>query len=102
MKTEFDRKAKIAAQCWMLTREVETWAEIIKYGDIGFPLAYAHTAGLVEVNKKGAVPVLEVYDIIVESLDIDPDKEYEDFEAMLDQRIEDQDADEENTEESDK
>ena len=90
---EFDRKAKIVAECWMLTRNVDTWKEIIAYGDIGFPLAYAHQTGLVEVTKKGLVPVLEVYDIIIESLEVDPDTRYEDFEAVLDQRIEDQGID---------
>lgn len=87
---ELDRKAKIVAECWMLTRDVDTWAEIIKYGDLGFPLAYAHTAKLVRLEKPGVISVLEVYNIILESLEVDPDKQYEDFEAVLDQRIEDQ------------
>ena len=87
---ELDRKAKIVAECWMLTRDVDTWAEIIKYGDLGFPLAYAHTAKLVTLEKQGVIAVLEVYNIILESLEVDPDKQYEDFEAVLDQRIEDQ------------
>lgn len=87
---ELDRKAKIVAECWMLTRDVDTWAEIIKYGDLGFPLAYAHNAKLATLQKQGVISVLEVYNIILESLEVDPDKQYKDFEAVLDQRIEDQ------------
>ena len=87
---ELDRKAKIVAEAWMLTRDVEAWKEILKYGDLGFPLAYAYNAKLVNLNKEGIMPILEVYSIICESLEIDPDKRYENFEALLDQRIEDQ------------
>jgi len=87
---ELDRKAKIVAECWMLTRDVDAWEEILKYGDLGFPLAYAYNSKLVNLNKEGVMPILEIYSIICESLEIDPDKRYEDFEAMLDQRIKDQ------------
>jgi len=87
MKTmEFDDKAQITAEAWMLVRDSEVWDEIVQYGDLGFPLAYAHVAELATLDEDGKKLVLDVYDIIVKSLEI-PDEYYEDFEAMLDVRI---------------
>ena len=87
MKTmEFDNKARVTAEAWMLVRDSEVWDEIVQYGDLGFPLAYAHVANLAKLDDEGKKLVLDVYDIIVKSLEV-PDEYYKDFEAMLDVRI---------------
>ena len=88
MKTmEFDDKARVTAEAWMLVRDSEVWDEIVQYGDLGFPLAYAHIAELAELDDDGKKLVLDIYDIIVKSLEVPEDDFYEDFEAMLDVRI---------------
>ena len=94
MSDEFARKAAIVAEVWMICRDNDAWSEIIKYGDLGFPLGYAHKAKLATLQPSGKKTVVEIYDVIVESLGIE-DKEYEDFEAMLDQKIADQESDDE-------
>ena len=92
-KDDFSIKAGIVVEVWMLVRDNDAWAEIIKYGDLGFPLAYAYKAKLATLEPSGKKVVAEVYDIIIESLGIE-NKEYEDFEAMLDQKIADQETEE--------
>jgi hypothetical protein len=37
-KMEFDDKARVTAEAWMLVRDSEVWDEIVQYGDLGFPL----------------------------------------------------------------
>ena len=93
-KMEFDDKARVTAEAWMLVRESDVWDEIVQYGDLGFPLAYAHIAELADVSDDGKKLVLDIYDIIVKSLEIPEDDYYEDFEAMLDVRIAMQDESE--------
>lgn len=85
----FDTKVDIVAECWMVTRNVEAWKELLTYGDIGFPLAYAYKTDLVELKSdKAKVYIEELYEIIAKTLDIDVDAEYNDFEDMLDANIE--------------
>ena len=83
----FDDKAKVVAECWMIVRDAETWDEIVNYGDLGFPLAYAHLAELAELKEDGRKLVNDIYEIILKSLDLPEDKFYEDFEAVLDEKI---------------
>lgn len=84
----FDKKAQIVSEAWMLIRKSGEWDEIVKYGDVGFPLAYAHDNELATIKEGGKKYVLEMYDLIANVLQIPNDEEYEDFEAMLDKNIE--------------
>lgn len=84
---EFDTKAEIVSECWMIVRKQEAWAQLLEFGDLGFPLAYAYTNKLISLEEKGAAFVDEVYTVMLASLDI-PDEDYADFEAVLDKHIE--------------
>jgi hypothetical protein len=81
-------KAGVVAECWMIVRNEEAWEQLIKYGDLGFPLAYAFTEGAIELNEQGENLVTEIYDVILASLNIPADEEYADFEAVLDKHLE--------------
>ncbi len=83
---EFDRVANIVSECWMTTREIDEWKEIHKYLDLGFPLSYSHVNNFATLSENGQRLVEEGYAIIRDSLGID-DKEYDNFEAMLDENI---------------
>lgn len=84
---DFDTKADIVAECWMVARQEEAWKQLFEYGDLGFPLAYGHMNDLVQLEAPGKDMVTEVYNMMVAALDI-PDEEYADFEAVLDKHIE--------------
>lgn len=83
----FDDKAAIVAECWMIVRKQEAWEQLMAYGDLGFPLAYAYVNKAISLEEKGVTFIEEVYDVMVASLDI-PEEDYVDFEAMLDKHIE--------------
>lgn len=83
---DFDKQADIVSDCWMITRGVEPWQDLHKYLDLGFPLAYSHVNEFAELTDKGKALVEEAYSIILRTLHIE-DKEYEDFEALLDENI---------------
>jgi len=93
---EFDDKARVVAECWMVVRDHDAWDEIVQYGDLGFPLAYSHVAELSELTDDGKKLVVDVYDIILKSLEVE-DKFYRTFEDVLDEKIalqEEEDEDE--------
>lgn len=97
---DFDTKADIVAECWMIARDEEAWKPLFKYGDLGFPLAYAHNHKFVELQEKGTAFVEEVYAVMIDTLGV-PDEEYEDFEAVLDKHIELYQNDEEDSDKED-
>lgn len=84
---DFDTKAAIVAECWMVVRKQDAWAQLLEFGDLGFPLAYAHDNKLVTLEDKAIGFVEEVYTVMIASLDI-PDEDYADFEALLDKHLE--------------
>lgn len=93
MDSEMKRKTAIVAECWLVTRNHDAWQELIKYGDIGFPLAYAVNENIATVDQRGENFIEELYDLIAATLDIDSAWPYEDFEAMLDENIAKQNKD---------
>ena len=85
---DFDDKAHVVAEAWMLVRKSSEWDDVVKYGDVGFPLAYAYDNDLCSVQEgRGRAYVEEVYELLLNILQV-PDIEYADFEAMLDKNIE--------------
>lgn len=85
---DFKTKAEIAAECWMATRKHESWKELLSYGDIGFPLAYSVTEGLATVTPLGKNYIEEIYDLILQTLQLEEDDgPFVDFESMLDANI---------------
>ena len=94
---EFEDKARVVAECWMVVRDHEVWDEIVNYGDLGFPLAYSHIAELSELTDDGKKLVVDVYDIILKSLEVE-DQFYRTFEDVLDAKIAIQDAEDDEDE----
>ena len=87
-------KAEIVAQAWDATRDrsngmkpFEQWESVHRYLDIGFPLAFAVTSGMVTLTKRGTDIIDESYGIIAKALSLDLNKDYESFEDMLDENI---------------
>ena len=74
--TAYRKKQGVVAACWISVKEYEEWAELVKYGDLGFPLAYAAETDLVELSEAGQEFVVELYNMILQTLEL-PDKDYE-------------------------
>lgn len=87
---DFETKADVVAQCWLVVRNSDDphWQELVTYGDIGFPLAYAYDQGFVtELSRSGIAEVEDLYTLILKTLMLDPDSEFASFDAMLDENI---------------
>jgi hypothetical protein len=81
---DFQTKCNVVTGCWLSVREEDSWASVMKYGDIGFPLAYAHAFGLAVLTPDGEEFVSEVYEVIKVALGVNED--LSDFSSMLDNR----------------
>lgn len=80
-------KAKIVSEAWLSTRGIEQWKSVHHYLDIGFPLAFASDNGMATLTKKGSAIIDEAYAVIINSLSLDINKEYESFDDLLDENI---------------
>ena len=78
---KYQDKERIVSEAWFPIMAHEAWSDVLKYGDLGFPLAYASQRGIATLTKEAQKFVEEVYAVLIQSLDI-PDAEYTDFAEM--------------------
>lgn len=80
-------KARIVGEAWLSTRGIEQWASAHHYLDIGFPLSFAVAHDYVTPKRKANEIIEESYNVLAAALSIDPNKDYQSFEDMLDENI---------------
>lgn len=82
MKTSFDAQVKIIAELWVNYRDEEDFADFIEYNDLGLPMAYLVSEGLVAIQEKGKMFIEETFDLFIKSLGIN-DEGFEDLNQVL-------------------
>ena len=80
--TEFDAKASILSTLWMDYKTDKGFEDFLEYNDIGLPLAFAHTEGLIDFKNAGSMFVEETFDLLLATLDIE-DTGFETLEEVL-------------------
>lgn len=87
--TTFEARVAIVSEAWMTLRKVDKWADVITYGDVGFPLAYAADNDYISLTEEdeGSRLVNEVYFILLDTLGIEDSDSYTEFENLLDANI---------------
>jgi hypothetical protein len=69
--TTFDSKALILGQLWMRHKDAEELADFFEYNDLGLPLAFAYTEGIVTHTPTLEKYVNETFDLFLEELNIE-------------------------------
>lgn len=70
-KTKFKAKCDILADFWVAYKGDEDFENFISYNDLGLPLAYSISTGIVEKTDKAKNFVNETFDVLLESLGLD-------------------------------
>lgn len=81
-KTEFDAKASILSTLWIDYKTEKGFEDFLQYNDVGLPLAFAYTEGLVDFKNAGSMFVEETFDLLLATLDIE-DTGFETLEEVL-------------------
>lgn len=77
-------KATILADVWLNAEGVEDLLALIEDYDLGFPYAFGIVNGHIrELSEEGEQQVLEAWDALCNSMDIDETANYLDFEHMV-------------------
>jgi hypothetical protein len=83
MKTKFKNKCQILAEIWLDYRDDAEFTDFIEYNDLGLPLAYAISTGIVEKSDKAKAFVEETFELLLAGLDIEEDTGFENLTEVL-------------------
>ena len=89
MATTFDNRCIILADLWMNYRDDEEFEDFIEYNDLGLPLAYCISAGIVEESELAGNFVNEAFEMLLAGLGIEDS--WDGFE-MLDELLSEEEA----------
>ena len=81
-KTPYSSKCQILADLWMEYRDDEEFKDFIEYSDLGLPLAYAISAGVVESTLTAQGFIEETWNIFLAGLEIE-DSGFDTIEDVL-------------------
>lgn len=82
MTTQFDKRAEILAELWIRYKNDETFQDFIQYNDLGLPLAYALSSGIITQTPKLEAFVNETWEILLSATDME-DKGFSNLDEIL-------------------
>jgi hypothetical protein len=90
MATTFDDKCNILGQLWMNHREDYGFKEFVEYNDLGLPLAFMISEGIVDNPTEAAHSfITEAFDIFIKALEIE-DTGFSSLDEILDLVVEEE------------
>lgn len=81
--TSFDNMCSILSDLWMNYKYDEEFEDFVQYNDLGLPLAFLIAENLVEPKEIAKAYISETWDIFLEALSLEDDKEWQSLEEML-------------------
>ena len=77
--TPLSNKADILSELWVQYKTDPDFADFIQYNDLGLPLAYAVSHGIIEMNNQVSMFIEETFDVLLTALDIEEDTGFEEL-----------------------
>ena len=81
--TDFSSKCLILGELWLNYRSDEAFIDFVEYNDIGLPLAYMISEGIVGITEKTQTFVDETWDLLLSALEVE-DTGFESLDELLD------------------
>ena len=81
--TTFENKCIILADVWLNFRNDTQFVDFVEYNDLGLPLAYAISEGIVDTTELSTTFIDETFDLLLAGLGYDEDTGYEDLDGLL-------------------
>ncbi len=82
MTTSFENKVIILADLWLNYRYDEEFVDFIEYNDLGLPLAYAISEGIVKSTDTAESFINETFDLLLAGVGVE-DTGYESLDDIL-------------------
>ena len=81
--TSLENKAEILADFWNTYKYDKQFTDFCQYNDLGLPLAYAISTGMVASTPHAELFITETFDLLLEALGIDKDTGFESIEDLI-------------------
>lgn len=72
--TEYQDKCNILAELWIEYKTDDNLSDFFNYNDLGLPLAYAVSSGIVKSTDKAERFISETFDILLATMAIEEDE----------------------------
>ena len=82
MNTPIETQAEILSELWMDYRDEGYFAEFFQYADIGFPLAYVISKGIVKTTPEADKFISDTWEMLLGLVALE-DTGFEDLKEML-------------------
>jgi hypothetical protein len=83
MTTTFSNKTIILADLWLNYRDDEEFQDFVEYNDLGLPLAYALSAGIVAPAPLAEQFIEETFELLLKGLEIEEDTGFETLDDLF-------------------
>jgi hypothetical protein len=83
MNTPIETQASILAELWMDYRDEEYFAEFFQYADIGFPLAYVISKGVVKTTPEADKFISDTWEVFMGLCGHEEDTGFDSLEDVL-------------------
>ncbi len=84
MATSFQNRLNILADLWLNYRDDEDFEDFISYNDIGLPMAFALSEGIVKGTKKSDQFINETFELLLTGLEMEDSVEgYDSLDEIL-------------------
>ncbi len=81
--TPMETKAEILADFWNTYKYDKQFADFFQYNDLGLPLAYAISTGMVSSTPHAELFIAETFDLLLEVLGISDDTGFETLDDIV-------------------
>lgn len=82
-KTSFEARCDILGDFWVEYKADTRFEDFITYNDLGLPLAYATSVGIVKKTNLSENFINETFDLLLEVLGIDEDKGFDSLDDII-------------------
>ena len=82
MTTSFENKTIILSDLWLNYRNDEDFVDFVSYNDLGLPLAYAISEGIVDSTETASNFINETFDLFLAGVGVD-DTGFESLDDVL-------------------
>lgn len=81
-QTTLENKINILSELWMNYRDESEFQDFIEYNDIGLPLSYAISSGIVKTTDRANSFINETFDLLLAGLGVE-DQGFESLDEIL-------------------
>ena len=82
-RTTYETRASILSELFMKYRDDDTFKDLREYADLGLPLAYAISTGVVPSTEKAQQLIDDAFEGLLEILEIAEDEGFKDLDDLL-------------------